>query len=275
MSGLRVGGVSYLNACPLLEGMSAHLLESRLSLDHPSRLAEQLARGELDLGLIPSIEYFRLPRDGFRVVPGVSISARGPVHSVKLFCRVPLGEIGRLALDDSSRTSQALARVWLSEAHGVRPEVMETLRIGESPLESTADAVLLIGDKAMRVPTHSFSIVVDLSEAWLAMTGLPFVFALWVVRAEAASAGLAESLGACRDAGLRAAARLAAEHGPRLGWDEAAAHDYLTRVLCYDLGEDQVAGLLAFRDRAARFGLVSEGAPLAFLECRSDFATRG
>ncbi len=74
------------------------------------------------------------------------------MRSVKLFSRVPIERIERLALDEGSRTSQALVRVWLDAAHGVRPSSIEPLPLGVPPLESTADAVLLIGDRAMKVP---------------------------------------------------------------------------------------------------------------------------
>ncbi len=101
---------------------------------------------------------------------------------MKLFGRVPWDKVDRLALDAGSRTSQVLARIWLEAAHGVRPSRVEELPLGVSALESTADAVLVIGDSAMRVPHEPFQEVVDLSEAWHRLTGLPFVFAFWVAR---------------------------------------------------------------------------------------------
>ncbi|MFO0960966.1 MAG: MqnA/MqnD/SBP family protein [Isosphaeraceae bacterium] len=119
---------------------------------------------------------------GYRIVPDLAIAARGPVRSVKLFSRVPFREIRRLALDEGSRTSQALCRVWLDERHGVRPEAIEHLPMGVPAEESTADAVLLIGDRAMRDPAGPFVEKVDMARAWQEMTGLPFVFAVWAVR---------------------------------------------------------------------------------------------
>ncbi len=85
---------------------------------------------------------------------------------MKLFSRVPWERIERLALDAGSRTSQVLARIWLDARHGVRPGQIEELPLGVSALESTADAVLVIGDRAMRVPHEPFHDVVDLGEAW-------------------------------------------------------------------------------------------------------------
>jgi chorismate dehydratase len=118
-------------------------------MDVPSRLAEQLAVGALDVALIPSIEYLRGVDRGYEILAGFAIAARGPVRSVRLFSRVPWERVQRLALDAGSRTSQVLARIWLDARYGVRPEQIEELPLGVSVLESTADAVLLIGDRAM------------------------------------------------------------------------------------------------------------------------------
>ncbi len=190
---LRVGAVRYLNAKPLYYRIEDHFPGVRLELDLPSRLADRLGEGKLDVALIPSVEYLRGTASGrgYKILPGFAIAARGPVRSVKLFSRVPFRRIERLALDEGSRTSQALARIWLEAAHGTRPSRIESLPMGVSALESTADAVLVIGDRAMKVPETSFHAVVDLAEAWKALTGLPFVFALWVARDGADSARLA------------------------------------------------------------------------------------
>ena len=181
----RVGAVSYLNAKPLYYRLCEFAPGIVLAMDVPSRLADRLAAGELDVALIPSVEYLRGAERGYEILPGFAIAARGPVRSVKLFSRVPFERIERLALDAGSRTSQALARVWLDARHGVRPRSdRAACRWASRSLESTADAVLADrrpGDEGAR--RRRFHAVVDLAEAWKAMTGLPFVFALWVVRA--------------------------------------------------------------------------------------------
>ena len=272
---IRVGAVSYLNAKPLYYGLEAYAPAIGLDIDLPSRLASRLASGDLDVALIPSVEYFRGVAAGYEILPGFAIAARGPVRSVKLFSRVPFDRIDRLALDEGSRTSQALTRVWLDAAHGVRPGVIETLPMGVSPLESTADAVLVIGDRAMKVPDAPFHAVVDLAEVWQAMTGLPFVFALWVARPGVNLGGLPAVLEGCRRAGLAHAADLAAEYGPKLGLDVAECFDYLTRVLSYDLGEPELTGLRLFGRLAADLDLAPKGADLVFhTRRRLDLATR-
>ena len=116
-AGVRLGAVSYLNSKPLIEDLGQLLPESEILLDYPSRLADALAAGELDVALIPSVEYFR--GSGYRIISSACVATRGPVMSVKLYCRVHPGEIQRLALDDGSRTSAALTRVILAERYGV------------------------------------------------------------------------------------------------------------------------------------------------------------
>src|SRR5207247_5213433 len=131
-----------------------------LVLDLPSRLADRLAAGELDVALIPSIEYFQ--RGSYSMVPNISIASRGPVLSVTLFSRVPWPAIRRVALDVGSRTSAALTQILLARRYGAHPEVVP-LPMEQNAEDVDADAVLLIGDRAMRAclpgVVHAFDMV--------------------------------------------------------------------------------------------------------------------
>jgi chorismate dehydratase len=270
---LRVGVVNYLNAKPLYYKLCELAPDAQLSMEVPSRLADGLAAGAFDVALIPSIEYFRGVGLGYEILAGFSIAARGLVRSVKLFSRVPFPQIERLALDEGSRTSQALALIWLDACHGVRPTRIESLPMEMPVLESAADAVLVIGDRAMKVPHEPFCQEVDLGEAWFQMTGLPFVFALWVTRADVDLGDLPLALARSRAEGLAHVDELAAVHGPRLGLNYSTCYDYLTKVLSYELGELELAGLKRFAQMAARLDLVPEGVNLVFHRPR-DLAAR-
>src|SRR5262245_64991964 len=120
---IRVGAVTYLNTKPLIEGLGSFAPHAELELDLPSRLADRLATGDLDVALIPVIEYFRAGT--YTIVPGVSIASRGPILSVTLFSRVPWPEVRSVALDEGSRTSAALARILFEQRNGVRPQTVQ------------------------------------------------------------------------------------------------------------------------------------------------------
>ena len=116
---LAIGAVSYLNSRPLTDSLERLAPDARVVFDLPSRLADELSAGRLDVALVPSIEYFRHP--GWTIVSDACVSCEGPVRSVKLFGRVPVEQIATLALDEGSRASAALARIVLGERYGVEP----------------------------------------------------------------------------------------------------------------------------------------------------------
>ncbi|MDG2015016.1 MAG: menaquinone biosynthesis protein [Pirellulaceae bacterium] len=157
----KIGAVSYLNTRPLVYGLEREPSDWELSFDLPSRLARQLANGALDVALIPSIEVFQNPE--YTVVSNACIACRGPVWSVKLMSRCGISQIRTLALDEGSRTSAALVRILLQKQYGLRPE-LRPLPIDESWQDADADAVLIIGDRAMN-PLHDNQFPQTISQA--------------------------------------------------------------------------------------------------------------
>jgi hypothetical protein len=143
---MRIGAVNYLNSKPLVYGLDVLAPPTRLSFDLPSRLADSLLVGRLDVALIPSVEFFRTP--GSAIVSDACVACRGPVLSVKLHFRVPPADVRRVALDEGSRTSAALTRILLAEMYDIQPK-WEPLPIGCGIDTTDADAVLLIGDRAI------------------------------------------------------------------------------------------------------------------------------
>jgi Menaquinone biosynthesis len=143
---MRIGAVNYLNSKPLVYGLESLAPKVRVTYDLPSRLADSLVAGRLDVALVPSVEFFRTP--GSTIVSDACVACRGPVLSVKLHFRVPPRDVRRVALDEGSRTSAALTRILLAELYGVQP-TWEPLPIGCGIETTNADAVLLIGDRAI------------------------------------------------------------------------------------------------------------------------------
>ena len=160
---IRIGAVNYLNTKPLIHDLEELAPEAELILDVPSRLADRLQVGELDVALIPVIEYFRAGT--YSVIPDISIASNGPVLSVTLFSRTPWTGIRRLALDEGSRTSSALAQILLRRRYGVQPELVP-LSMNHQAEDVDADAVLLIGDRAMRACLPGFLHAFDLGQEW-------------------------------------------------------------------------------------------------------------
>lgn len=228
---MRFGGVSYLNARPLLEGLSP------LVLDVPAGLVERYRRGELDVALLPvaSGEALALPRVG-----DLGIAAEGPVDSVLLFHAKPPPLIRRVVLDPESRTSRALALLHLRAAYGIVPEVVD----------SGGDAELVIGDRAL-VRSRGGEARIDLAEAWTSRTGLPFVFAAWYGDPKAAP-----ELAAAFRRGARKRRAYAKAASRTLGLPAPYLERYLEERVRHRIGPREREGLARFVEEARRYGLL-------------------
>ncbi len=253
---LRVGAVNYLNTKPLVYRLERLAPRADVIFDLPSRLADGLADGRFDVALIPSIEFFH--DLGYRIVSNACIGCRGPVLSVKLFSRVPADRIRTLALDEGSRTSAALLRILLKERFGLAP-ALEPLPIGATLEDTKADAVLLIGDRAIHSPPGRFAEVWDLGDEWCRWAELPFVFAMWTARAGVELDGLDVALGEARDSGVAHIDEIAAVEAAALGLTVPQCTAYLRNHLHFYLGAGEQRGLKLFYDRAVEMQLAPPG----------------
>lgn len=261
LRGLRVGRLPYLNVHPFHAGFRGE--EPAWLTAAPRRLGELAAAGELDAAILASRDALALA-DRFRPLGSLGIACRGPVQSVLLFSgRPPEALEGcRVALTGESRTSRALLRILLAERYGLsRPSYASQV--------SGADALLQIGDSALRLLTSagrgSWPHVIDLGQVWHEWTGLPFVYARWMVRRDVAAGrawalerALSDSLARERAASLRGA-RLP----PGIGIRHAAS--YLARFV-YRFGPEEEAGLREFYRALQRNGLLKPPAPSQALE---------
>lgn len=241
----RFGAVSFLNSVPLIWGMQhgPQAASVELSFSVPSVCAERLEAGQIDVGLLPVAE---IARQKLEILPGLGITALGAVRSILLFTRVPWNRIRTLHADASSRTSVHLARVILKERFGVEPEIRRRPPQLHAMLES-ADAALIIGDPALRIdPLAEPYEWLDLGQEWFSLTGLPFVFAAWATRPGSDSEELAELAGGSWTFGSSHLEDIVqTEHAAR-GVTVAAAREYLTRYIRFELGAAQYMGLERF-----------------------------
>jgi chorismate dehydratase len=253
-----VGHIQFLNCLPIYWGLvrSGALLDVDLTKDTPDRLNDLLVRGELDIGPISVVEYLRHV-DNLLLLPDLAVGSDGPVLSVNLVAQRRLVDLRRVALGSTSRTSVLLARMWLDEVHGVRPDYFVC------PPDLTgmlleADAAVLIGDAALRAtfdaPSRGLD-VHDLGAAWREWTGLPMVFAVWAVRREYAehNPGLVkdvhEAFLRSRDDALAHVDEVAAQAARWEVFDTATLARYF-RTLDFSLGPRQLDGLREFAGRA-------------------------
>lgn len=261
--GLKLGTVPYLNAKPLTVA-----LEERAGVDlrsePPAKLAKMLEAGELDAALVSAYALFHAP--GARYVPGVGIASRGPVKSIRLYCRKPLEALERVGLDSWSLSAANMARVILKEKWGRAPEFVPVDPERPPREDESLDAFLLIGDNALREPDGDLR-VVDLGEAWTDFTGLPFLYAVWMFRPGAGDAEAVRLLQEAKEEGLSRLEEIIAWAVRALPYmDEARARDYLTNCIRYDAGAEEEEGLRRYYEYLARAGLAPAGweaAPLA------------
>jgi chorismate dehydratase len=250
---LRISAVSFLNTTPLVWGLTHGPLDGRAEIwfEVPSACAASVAGGVADVGIIPVIE---MARQGLPSVPGLGIASDGDVRSIFVVSHVPAEEIRSLALDTSSRTSVALARVILAQKYGVRPRTIP-YPPNVAKMLTLADAALLIGDPALRLaPQQEGYFVYDLGRDWTEMTGLPMVYAMWAGRGAAEAAELLqESYAYGRD---RIDEIVASEAAPRKIPLELA-RNYLTRNIVFELGERHMRGLELYLSLALQIGHVA------------------
>jgi chorismate dehydratase len=260
---LRVGIVDYLNSRPLAWGfLSGRLADDYQASYHPpARVAEMLAGGQLDVGLIPSIEVQRIP--GLVVVPGLCVAATHEVRSVLLVSERPFEEVESVALDENSRTSAALVKIVLGDSYGVRPETTTRAPRVEEMLRE-ADAALVIGDPALSVDRERYRIL-DLAAEWRRLTGKPFVFAVWAVREGIDSAGLGSALESSLTAGFEEMDRIIDQAVDELSLSREVVERYLSRHLRFEMGQEELAGLEEFYLRAAAYGAIAEPRAVRFV----------
>jgi len=250
LNSLRVGCVKYLNARPLVRGW-----EGNVEFDHPSALCERLAKGQIDVALVSSFEFLRNPI--YRIVDGVSISSDGPVYSVVVAHRGELSDIEEIELDPASKTAASLLRCLLAEL-GSTPRL--TSRVPENA--GSSQARLIIGDQAISFrQTHADEFRFwDLGEQWTKLTGLPFVYALWLIRPEVADAkSIAQHLRGLRDenlADIRVIVSDAADNKQKITAE--FLDRYYKQHLRFGFGTREKQGLQTFADLCTKHGVLAK-----------------
>jgi len=296
---LRISIVQYLNTAPLVWGFTNGPFRGKydLSFTVPSQCAEELRSGKADIAIIPAIEYARIP--DLEILPDLSIASKKMVRSLLLVSKAPLGQFESIALDSSSRSTQALTRILCAEHWKIAPKFIEMPPDLETMLKK-AEAALLIGDPALRLslkmepfstrielhgsqktphkppidgwmwnaekagiaPPSQRLFVFDMVEQWRAMTGLPAVLAVWAARKGVATPEVVADFHASRDFGLSHIAEISSDAAVELKLPADRLASYLRDNIDFSLDEENRRGLELYFSHAAKLGLIPEAKPI-------------
>ena len=282
VNSLRISIVQYLNTAPLVRGFTHGPLRGKyqLSFTVPSQCAEALRRGEVDIAIIPAIELQRI--EGLVVLPNLSIASKKSVRSLLLVSKKPIHEVRRIALDRSSRSTQALVRILCAKSWHIAPEFFEAEPDLPTMLQQ-ADAALLIGDPALRLAINSEpsatrdaagdllfpaelaglsspapGFLYDMVEKWRALTSYPAVLAVWAARAAATTPEVIRDFHDSLAFGLQHIQEISAEASRELNLPAHKITRYLTENIDYSLDVENLRGLQRYYEMAAELGLIRE-----------------
>ncbi|MFZ3199540.1 MAG: menaquinone biosynthesis protein [Candidatus Acidiferrales bacterium] len=289
MKRLRISIVEYLNTAPLVWGFTEGPLAGKydLSFDVPSECAEALRVEDVDIAIIPSIEWLRM--DDIVVLPDMAIAAKGEVRSILVVAKRPIEVAKRIALDTSSLTSTALVRMLAAERWNIQPEFIAAPPVPPEMLKE-ADAALVIGDPALRialkldalasqapsdeccqgdpedmpVPGFEMLFIYDVAHEWRQMTEKPCVLAVWAGRRDAVTPEVVADFQASKRYGLARVREIAEAASLQLDLPPSALERYLTENINYDLDAENLAGLQLFFEKAAAMGLAPRPRALEF-----------
>jgi len=290
---LRISIVQYLNTAPLVWGFTNGPLHGKydLSFTVPSQCAEDLRCGRADVAIIPAIEYQRI--DDLVVLPDMSIASKKQVRSLLLISKKPVREIRSLALDRSSRSTQALTRILCAEKWAIAPNFIEAAP-NLTEMLTQSDAALLIGDPALRIslgiekesqpgaegeticPASVLGItssellyVYDVVGEWRSLTGLPAVLAVWAARRDVATSDVTADFVDSRDFGLAHISEISFDAARELELPAPALESYLRRNIDFSLDAENLRGLNSYYEYSARLGLIPQAKPVEWAETKA------
>lgn len=272
--------MQYLNTAPLVWGFTNGPLAGKydLSFTVPSQCAEALRSGAADIAIIPAIEYQRIPN--LVVMPDLAIASQNRVRSLLIIAKKPMDQVRSIALDRSSRSTQAMTRILAAEHWRISPEFFETEPDLNAMLQR-ADAALLIGDPALRIsvaiekkgtvgpqgravcqaatlgiPGGEIFHVYDVVGEWRKYSSLPAVMAVWAARPEVVTTEVLADFAASRDYGLSQLSAISLEAARELELPQQVLESYLQQNIDFSLGEENRRGLERYFQEAAKLELI-------------------
>jgi len=293
---LRISIVQYLNTAPLVWSFTNGPLSGKydLSFTVPSQCADALRTGAADIAIIPAIEYQRIPN--LVVLPNLAIASQNRVRSLLIVAKKPIEQVRSLALDRSSRSTQALTRILAAEHWKIDPEFFEAEPDLPAML-ANADAALLIGDPALRISiaidkkstvspqgraicqagtlgitSAEIFHVYDVVGEWRKLTSLPAVMAVWAARSEVLTPEVLVDFAASRDFGLTQIAAITLDAARELELPQQSLESYLRHNIDFSLGDENRRGLERYFREAAKLGLIPNEKKIAWATASKEAA---
>ena len=262
---LRFGIHNFLNASPLLLPLKENGLHMGLQVitDSPAALADRLKSNDLDLAMIPSVEYFK-SADSYRLVSGICIASRGKVDTVLFLTKKPINKISSIAADNRSRTSVALLKILFPFNSDLTidsfPPDLESMLVDHS-------AALVIGDPAFKLNNLDPSITVyDLSEEWFQQTGKTFVHAVIAARKKISLNQIQKQfLQQAKVEGCGKIKEIVRDYKGLSSVNVEVLENYLEKKIGYDLDKEAIEGLIHFNNLCYQRGIISKKYPITFL----------
>jgi chorismate dehydratase len=261
---IRISLVHYLNSAPLGWAFLYGPFQKQFEVfpASPAMCADQLLKKEVDIGLIPSIEFQRI--SGLRVISDISISSLGKVRSILLVKPKGKKQINSVALDDSSRTSVALIKILLQKKLNIRPDFVSHAPNLDLMLQR-CDAALVIGDAALKVHLEDY-VIMDLAEEWVNWQQKPFVCAFWACRSDSSIPDdLTAVFQEAKAWGLARRSEIAAAYAELLDLPAPFLEQYLDKNINFDMGAEHVRGVEAFYNFAKEMNLIPDLKLLQFV----------
>lgn len=258
---LSIGQIDYANVYPIFHQLQK-LDKYKLVKGVPSFLNSAIREGGIDAAFCSCIEYARNP-EKYYVIPNISISCLDRVKSVMLFSNKPIEELKgtEIYLTGESATSIVLFEILMREKYGISPSFTRD--------NADAPACVLIGDKALfGTYNGEWGYVYDLCSLWQEFTGLPFVFALWIVRKETVEekyeevAEFVKNLDEIKRDSKKNLATLL-DHYTLRGLSSYQIIDYW-ETINYDLSDNHIQGLLKYFSLAKKIGRLKKVPALEF-----------
>lgn len=243
---------------PLIAGLDNHF---RIIKDSPRNCLHMLREGQLDTGILSALDYAE-GKGNWKIIPGGAIAAGEGMRQINLFFNTDIRHLDQIAFDQSSQNALVILKIILQEKYLITPKLVAIEGDLHKKLKG-ADAALLTGNLAYQqhLSNHAY---IDLVDEWYDLTGLPFVYALWVVNDTSFTVqdlpAIKEQLATVSDRIPQAAK----EVSQTMGGDWKKYDQYFRTVISYQFNEQEQQGLNELFRYAFFYGFIDHIPDLHF-----------